>query len=533
MKLVRKIALLFSTVRHLRLRQVAFQFWYRLRPTLKIVPSTAAKVNSTNLWHGNLYSPQSYFGNNTFQFLNHHVTVNDWNDSHQSKIWLYNLHYFDDLNAIDSDNRVDSQLQLIHQWILENPPMHGNGWEPYPLSLRIVNWIKWLKRFPNCASSDVVDSLHTQVRALEQQLEFHILANHLFANTKALVFAGYFFSGRQAESWKSRGEEILYKELEEQFLDDGAHFERSPMYHCIMLWDVLDLYSLLSSHKSPNKELLAKLLAVSERALGWLKQVCHPDHRIPFFNDTTFGIAPEPREIYDYAQALGLTAEIHSFSSSGFAKLEGHGFHLVADVGEIAPTYQPGHAHAEAGSFELSIDGKRLIVNAGINQYGVNKERLQQRKTSAHSTVSVVCSGQECDSSEVWSGFRVARRARVSAVATLKSISCVIKGFYHGFNSAIHQRDFELETSALSITDKVSKAEQGIAYFYLHPSIQAVQTTKDGDLIDLGDGITMQIIGTNDIKLEPTFWYSEFGKSESTLRIVARFNNELKTRVLR
>ena len=28
---------------------------------------------------------------------------------------------------------------------------------------------------------------------------------------------------------------LLYKELDEQILPDGSHYEQSPMYHCILL----------------------------------------------------------------------------------------------------------------------------------------------------------------------------------------------------------------------------------------------------------------------------------------------------------
>ncbi len=57
---------------------------------------------------------------------------------------LYNLHYFDWINARDSSD--DIAARWIMRWIAENPAPGGNGWEPYPLSLRIVNWIKWLVR---------------------------------------------------------------------------------------------------------------------------------------------------------------------------------------------------------------------------------------------------------------------------------------------------------------------------------------------------------------------------------------------------
>ncbi|MEY6432337.1 heparinase II/III-family protein [Thioalkalicoccus limnaeus] len=64
--------------------------------------------------------------------------------------------------------------------------------------------------------------------------------------------------------------------------------------------------------------------------------------------------------------------------------------------------------HADTLSFELSLFGQRTIVNGGTSRYGSGPERLAERSTAAHSTVQI----DGADSSEVWGGFRVARRAR-------------------------------------------------------------------------------------------------------------------------
>lgn len=57
------------------------------------------------------------------------------------KLWRYNLHYFDYL--LDSDRCSKAKARLISDWIDRNPIGIGDGWEPYTLSLRIVNWIKF------------------------------------------------------------------------------------------------------------------------------------------------------------------------------------------------------------------------------------------------------------------------------------------------------------------------------------------------------------------------------------------------------
>ena len=56
--------------------------------------------------------------------------------------------------------------------------------------------------------------------------------------------AGAYFDGPAADFWLRRGLFILRRELAEQVLEDGGHFELSPMYHALILEDLLDLVNL-------------------------------------------------------------------------------------------------------------------------------------------------------------------------------------------------------------------------------------------------------------------------------------------------
>lgn len=233
----------FHTLRHLRPVQITGRIWHLLnpvRPDLRAAPSLrlAAGQRATAVER-----PASMLAVDAFRFLNvigHVRNAVDWNDPAREKLWLYNLHYFDDLNGGAAAERTAWHRALTARWVAENPPGVGNGWEPYPSSLRIVNWIKWWLA-GNVLEPAWVDSLAVQARWLRRHIEWHLLGNHLFVNAKALVFAGLFFAGDEAAEWLARGLRILRREVPEQVLPDGGHFELSPMYHAIILEDVLDL----------------------------------------------------------------------------------------------------------------------------------------------------------------------------------------------------------------------------------------------------------------------------------------------------
>ena len=189
------------------------------------------------------------------------------------KLWRYNLHYFDDLNAQDAAGRAALHAALLAQWVRENPPARGTGWEPYPTSLRIVNWIKWALA-GNELPAECLHSLAVQARHLARRLELHLLGNHLFANAKALVFAGLFFAGDEAQGWLDTGMAILAREVPEQILADGGQFERSTMYHALACEDMLDLINVMRAYGAPVP---ADWPVIAARMKDWLAAMCHPD----------------------------------------------------------------------------------------------------------------------------------------------------------------------------------------------------------------------------------------------------------------
>ncbi len=207
-----EIKRLFHTLRYLKPVQIYGRFLFRLyKPRPDLRPRSEIRP-AAGTWCEPAHREPSLLGPSLFRFLNVEREILkpvDWNDARLDKLWLYNLHYFDDLNARGAEGRESWHTDLIEKWIDENPPGQGNGWEPYPLSLRITNWIKWVLS-GNTLSEEAVQSLAVQVRYLSRRLERYLLGNHLLANSKALLFAGHYFKGNEADSWRTTGEKILF-----------------------------------------------------------------------------------------------------------------------------------------------------------------------------------------------------------------------------------------------------------------------------------------------------------------------------------
>jgi len=459
----------------------------------------------------------------TFRFLNEARELSfpeGWNDPGAEKLWLYNLHYFEDLVAEGAAERAEWHRDLIRAWIAGNPPFEGNGWEPYPVSLRIGYWIKWAL-IGNELDEAWLRSLALQAEYLSHRVEWHLLGNHVLENARALVMAGLFFDGPLPEKWLRRGLRIMDGQLAEQILEDGGHFERSPMYHALVLEGLLDLIQV-SGHFGRNPEQVAVWRETVARMLAWLRTMSHPDGQISFFNDAAFDVALPPEALLDYAKRLGISKPpnqqgegIALLEDSGYVRVNRGPFVLLLDAAPVGPDYQPGHAHADTLSFELSVFGRRVFVNSGTSVYGVGEERLRQRGTAAHNTV--VVDGQ--DSSEVWSGFRVARRARPFDVSA-RGIGGVwlVKGSHDGYRRlagrVIHRRTWTVTESRLIVEDALSgEFETAVAWFHFHPDVQVAFDDPAGTII-LNEGGALEfsiIVGTGE--LTGSSYHPEFGEA--------------------
>jgi uncharacterized heparinase superfamily protein len=522
----------YHTLRHLRPVQFYGRVAHRLRrPTPDLRPAPPLRTAAQPFPLPPFRRP-SLLGPASFEFLNVIRDLDDpaaWNAPDADKLWLYNLHYFDDLNARGREGREAWHHTLIERWIAENPPGQGNGWEPYPLSLRLVNWTRWTLS-GHALPPAAVHSLAVQARYLTQRLEYHLLGNHLWANGKALVFAGTFFDGDEAARWRATGLAIVEEQLAEQVLTDGGHFERSPMYHSIFIEDLLDLVALAQCFPGLVPEAtVARWRTTVAAMLGWLEVMTHPDGDIAFFNDAALGIAARPARFRELAGHLGLepiavrpvAPGLTRLDPSGYLRLESGEFVLLADVAPIGPDYIPGHAHADTLSFELSWRGRRVLGNSGTSCYGSSPQRQLERGTAAHNTVAV----DDQDSSEVWSGFRVARRARPVGLEAGERdghlvVACAHEGYTRLPGRPLHRREWDLGPAGLRVRDELTGAGEHRATGFLHvqPGIAVARAgPHDFQLAVPGAGrlhlhVTPPGTGTVEVGIEDGEFAPEFGK---------------------
>ena len=256
--------------------------------------------------------------------------------------------------------------------------------------------------------TEINKTLYHHYRTLFKNLEYHLLGNHLLENAFSLLFGAYYF---QDEKLYVKSKKLLISELNEQILNDGAHYELSPMYHQILFCRLLDCINLIKlNFLWQNDNLLSFLEVKASKMNSWLRNITYSNGEIPMVNDATYGIAPQSNELLSYAKEIGITDQQIPLSDSGYRKIRTNNYELFIDVGNVGPDYQPGHAHSDTFNFELIKNGNPIFVDTGISTYEKNDIRQSERATHSHNTVKI----GDKEQTQVWGGFRVAKRARIT-----------------------------------------------------------------------------------------------------------------------
>jgi uncharacterized heparinase superfamily protein len=437
------------------------------------------------------------------------------------------LHSMEYAEALDND----MFQAVVEDWIDQNPP-YGPGywlrsWNGYALSIRVVVWMqqlaaraRWLRpEFTKIARL----SIEQQLDFLTSHLEVDIGGNHLVRNIRALLWAGRFFDGAAAARWRDIGSTLLERELAAQVLTDGCHFEVSPAYHLQVFADLLDCAALLPA--GPLRDRLDETLHAMAQVAA---DMTHPDGFVSLFNDGWLHMTYSPAACLDvYARLFAREVtprRTFALREAGYFGVRRARDLVIVDAGRIGPDHLPAHAHGDIFSFEWTLAGQRVIVDAGVSEYAPGEWRDYARSTRAHNTVTV---GDE-DQCEFWSSFRVARRARVTRHHYGETAGgFVLEASHDGYRrltgAPVHTRRFDVTPHRIEVRDQVQGgAGQPVrARLLLHPAVR-VEPVEGGLTLTIGH-VQAALRARHEISLEQAWWSPEFNTRHETVQVVLQY----------
>lgn len=342
----------------------------------------------------------------------------DWYDSRFSELpglWSFKLYAFQPLSwlcrGIDSNDEDAPMLrETFDGWIRDwtNSIQIGRSgylrraWTPWSVSLRILHWCQYLAWRKTSGLTGNVDDLlnvvsrelYKNVLFLANHIERDVGGNHLIENGTALAIAGVMFS---EESWREAGLSILSNAAAEQFLADGCHFERSPMYHLIVLTRYLTVCSVFDH---AGRSVPDPVQTTANEATAFLQYLRPPDGRIPLLNDSVYGQSLPLDDCLQYANALDIGSwnDGHEEPSIGpgsrtpvseYQWLGTADGTMLVDGGKVGPPHLPGHSHSDTLSVLVWLGEHPVMTDTGTYNYVRGWHRDYARSVRGHNTVQV------------------------------------------------------------------------------------------------------------------------------------------------
>ena len=564
---LRTLPRLIRTVRHLRPSQLAWRMRYTLERRLPARPpkttgpppdpDKASAVARVPPFHragldGRALVEDLQQGR--FTHLHRSVEIGrrepDWHLGGRSseRLWVVTLHYHGWAYGLAREAARGSQEaaglleHYVGDWIdrcdLQATGARDLAWNCFAIATRLGWWARILAEpgltLPGDLEPRMRASMARQAAWLHDHLEWDLQGNHLIRDLVGLAWAARSFGGQPARRWMDTAARVARQQLGEQVLDDGAHFELSPMYHVHVMEDVLTLALLLD-----DREAAGQCADAWMRMAGYLSWLRDPAGRIPLLNDGGWNGAMAADEMLALASAIGRDADAgprrggRLFERSGVAAWHADPWTLFFDLGPIGPAAVPGHGHADNLTFEAVWRGARLFVDPGSYSYDHDDRRRRDRSTAAHNTVEV----DGLDSSEVWHIFRVGRRARpIDVRAEIDDERFEASGAHTGYRhlpgSPIHQRRLCADTSGrLVVEDRVDgRGRHRVSGGLLLDPEWSAAPDGDGWLLSRGtEQLRVSVTGAGALarSVEPAPYHPEYGQELSTTRLCWTVSAEL------
>lgn len=459
-----------------------------------------------------------------------------WHRVDLPPLWVLELQYF---HWLCTNFDPQKGFEFMVDWVRNQPDRQVTmAWNPFGVAMRLMHWTRllsvWLPALQEQRElQSVITSLYRQARFLFTHLEFDLQGNHLIKTAAGLYSAGCFFSGNEAEKWKARAASVILDQAHAQTLADGGHYERSPMYHLLVLVDLLDIVNMTPEGSAQWRPDLVRII---ERQVAVVAELVDPHGQIPLTNDSMLGQAQEPAEVLDYANAvlgrqpverrgllLGRTDTISNaftLPDFGLCRLVAGDWLCWIDVGLPGPDCQLSHAHSDLGSVLAWLGGSPLLVEAGVCVYGGNPARRDYDRNAYGHNVLVLDGHGVC---HCWRDFRVGRRVRHVDMNMLAD-PCGVEIRHDGFaflpGKPAHERRVEVSTNELRIVDTLAFKRPRAAVvellWHLDPSVTVEHSTTGLRLNAYGRRLEVVTSGAGFCRVEQwplarRFSYSETG----------------------
>ncbi|HEX2268620.1 MAG TPA: alginate lyase family protein [Pyrinomonadaceae bacterium] len=459
-------------------------------------------------------------------------------------VWELNRHqYFMKLGQayVLTGNERYAQVFADHleSWMDANPPKLGINWaSSLEVAFRSISWLWALYFFKDVLPAKTMKRalrfLYLNARHLETYLSTYFSPNtHLTGEALGLFYIGTLLPEfDEAERWQELGRKILIEQIPVHVQPDGVYFEQSSYYHRYTTDFYLHLLILsringLAVPKTVEDALVS--------LLDHLMYITRPDGTTPFFGDDDGGrlVMLDVRAPNDFRPTLATGAVLFQRGDYKFVagnaseellwllgleglraydSLEAHepaemsrafpdgGYFVMRDGWRRDANYllfdcgphgalNCGHAHADALSIDVAVNGRTVLVDPGTYTYTGSKElRDWFRSSQAHNTVTLDgVSSSVPDGTFTW-----------KTIAQCRLLDWVTTDHYvyaAGEHAGLVRSIMFRKGKYWIVHDTLKSSSEQTADIYFHFNSDTNPCLEDGVIHEPASGLTIRVIG--------------------------------------
>lgn len=281
--------------------------------------------------------------------------------------------------------RVTSQIELMTYY------MYSSNFTPAWLSI-------FLSQF-----SDEVENIRKNYYA-----DSNILVTQAYAVAMAGVLLPEF---KNASTWLEEGANKLNTQVQEQFNEDGVHYELDPSYHIGAISDFYNIYEVAQKNNKANK-FPANYMESLRKATEFIMDITYPDYTMDNFNDTRSARLSKSVLIKNFKRYVEMFPDNENMKWMATEGNEGEkptyltkaykysGYYILRNGWDAGSTmlilknnYNPDdkwHCQPDNGTFSLYRNGRNFFPDSGVFAYSGNEaKRNEFRQTKWHNTMTI------------------------------------------------------------------------------------------------------------------------------------------------
>ncbi|WP_270517324.1 alginate lyase family protein [Sanguibacteroides sp. AM78-02pH3A] len=548
-------------------------------------------------WHCDFKSGHRWPGG---KYYKKYIRINKTDDSDvKVPIELSRCHHLlwlGEAYLITGDERYPEEIVAqIRNWIKENPYAYSINWScAMDVAIRAVNWIYTLNMI---ISSDAVDdrfcqqitgSLLEHIHFIYQNLEkgAPYSGNHYASNLTGLVMLGLLFQDDQhIKSCFEFGKAELFREIRNEVLPTGVHYEKSISYHRLMTelfaypvillqkngydippdihYRIRSMFDFIRAYTKPDGS--APLVGDNDdgRLLPFVKHAFNRHDYLLSVSARMFGntdyesgtgadaffLLPEHYPLSVSVPPESTSSGSKIFPDAGFAVLKNEHFYIFFNNSGIGMYYPElnkkmiaTHNHADLLSFDLSYGKCNVFTDAGAYVYTSSlKAHNEFRSTGKHNTINIDgCDQYHVEQENFWaySGFNMPSCLEYSQDKDCQRIAGAYTWTLPG-DTVTHKRTLELHPGRVLLADEISATGEHLyqSRFMLDAGIK-VESVED-NVIKLHHGphnrkLKLEILTDYKvtIRTEPASVSYDYGCLTATTQLIIEFRQKGNFRFL-